>query len=181
MTPNERLKLELFAAKYRDAIETDDFETQASLLEFAATLPGSTERVLDIHAELEAEQAAAEAQLIATAVEKNLPGARIMSAQTGPITVGQVATELLRALPVTWTAEQQMLNDRLKTSTEALPDAMGLLDVSAWLAKEFGTVPDGYPKLFRQIAHKLRTRQNSNDVQYQLAARRGVAKPEEPK
>lgn len=181
MTPDDRLKLELFAANYRDAIVQDDFDAQASLLDYANTLPGSTERVLEIHAELEADAESAELRRIATAVEKHIPSGTVMTAQRGPITVGQVATALLRELPGGWDKEKQAINDSLKARTEPLPEAMGLLDVTAWLVKEFGTVPDGYPKLFRQVAHKLRSRQNSDAEQYQLAARRGVAKSEEPK
>ena len=181
MTPDDRLKIELFAANYRDAIVQDDFDAQASLLDYANTLPGSTERVLEIHAELEADAESAELRRIATAVEKHIPSGTVMTAQRGPITVGQVATALLRELPGGWDKEKQAINDELCKSTEPLPTEMGLYRLMSWFKQHHGEVPESYAEAFQGVAQTLLMRQNSNDQQYALAARLAKSKAEEPK
>ncbi len=182
MTPNpENLRLARLTARYLEALETDDFPTQAKLWKLAETEPALTAAFQQVHADLAEEQAEAESAtvtaVIAAAVEQHLPSAEIVTPAIGPVTVADVATELFRHPPGQLSAAAHSLNEKLRLSQDPLPADLGLSKLVAWAEAKFGTAPAEYWKAFRQAAIKLELRRASAE-EYQLAARSAPRRPE---
>jgi hypothetical protein len=181
MNPIEhRLKLDLAAARYLDALERDDFAAMEEMW-LAASHDYELEAILrEVHAGLLEERAkghlAAVAEGITTAVERNLPSAEIIGRSVGPVTVSDVAEELYRHSPDRLPIDAHLLNERLRGSREALPEDLGLSMLTAWAESRFGIAPPGYWRVFRQAAVKLVLRCTAEN-EYRLAARR-ISKPE---
>lgn len=184
MTPNpDRVRLELLAARYLEAVELDDFETQEQLWKLAELDPRLVEVFRQVHEDLLAEQDEAEAtrttDAITSAVEQHLPSAEIVKPNHGRVTVADVANELFRHTPDRLPAEAHALNNRLRQSHEELPVALGLSKLIVWAEAKFGPAPVTYWKAFREAALLVRMRANT-ETAYQLAARKAT-KPEDRK
>ena len=182
MTPNpERLRLARLAARYLEALEADDFVTQAKLWKLAESEPAVTAAFRQVHADLAEEQAKAESAAaggaIAAMVGQHLPSAEIVTAAVGPVTVADVATELFRHPPGQLSAAAHSLNEKLRLSQDPLPADLGLSKLVAWAEARFGTAPAEYWRAFRQAAIKLELRRASAE-EYQLAARTAPKRPE---
>jgi hypothetical protein len=182
MNPTDpRLRLDLAAARYLEALERDDFDTTAALWQLALADPDLEAALREVHAGLLEEQAhtaiaAAEAALTA-AVQTHLPSAEILAPVAGPVTVGEVAAELFWNAPNRLPAAAHLFNERLRASREPLPPDLALPELTAWAEAVFGPGPADYWKAFRQAAVKLELRRAA-EAEYQLAARR-APKPED--
>lgn len=178
MTPHDRLRIDLAAAAYLDALVRDDPETQARLWGQAAADPGLLAAFREVHAGLLEENEAADrtaaGAAVARAAETHLASAEVVRPPAGPVTVGEVADELFRHTPDRLPPEAHALNAALRVSGEPLPADLGLWALREWAERTFGTAPVEYWKAFGEAARKVRMRANS-DAEYQLAARR--AKP----
>lgn len=181
MTPHDRLRISLAAARYLDALERGDDDALAALWDLAANDPEISAAFHDINAGLMEEDAAREqatvASAVAGAVEKHLPSAAIVTLAAGPVTVADVANELFRHTPDRLPAAAHALNDRLRAATDALPDDLGLMTLLAWAEKTFGPGPGEYWEAFRKAALKVRMRHTA-DTEFQLAARKTTPKRE---
>lgn len=177
----DRLRTELLAARYLEAVEADDFDAQAELWKLAETDPRLVALFRRVHDDLLAEQEEAEAaratDAVAAAVGRHLPSAEIVTAADGPVTVADVADELFRHTPDRLPAEAHALNDRLRQSHEPLPAALGLSKLVAWAEAKFGQAPVEYWKAFREAALLVRMRANT-ETEFRLAARK-APKPED--
>lgn len=184
MTPNpDRIRLDLLAARYLEAVERDDFETQEQLWQLAGTDPQLVAAFRQVHDDLLAEQEEVEAThaktAITSAVEQHLTSAEIVTPTAGPVTVAAVANELFRHTPDRLPAAAHVLNERLRQSPEELPASLGLSKFVAWAEATFGPAPIEYWKAFREAALLVRMRATP-ETEFQLAARK-APKPEEPK
>ncbi len=175
MTPNvRRLRLDLAAARYLEAMERDDFETVAALWSDATNDAELAAVLRDVHAGLTEEQhwtdmTAATGAMIA-AVEQHLPSATVIRPPVGPVTVADVADHLFRHPPDRLPAAAHELNDRLRSARDLIPTDLALSKLSAWAEAKFGSAPAEYWQAFRQAALKLEMRRAA-DAEYHLAAR----------
>jgi hypothetical protein len=179
MTPHDRLRVSLAAARYLDALERHDEAELESLWASAASDAELLAAFRDIHAGLLEEQAARNTATLSEAVEKHLPSAEVVRPATGPVTVADVADELFRHTPDRLPAEAHRLNERLRQSAEPVPTDLGLSKLTAWAEAKYGAAPPAYWKAFLQAATKLELRRAAA-AEYQLAARK-APKPEERK
>lgn len=175
MNPNpERLRIEWLASLYLEAFENDDFATQQQLWILAETDSELLRAFEQIHQDLLQEQAenatALAANVIENAVQTHLKSAEIIRESVGPITFGDVANELFRNTPDALPTDAHALNDRLRTSTEPLPEGLALSKLIALAEVKFGPAAREYWEAFRKAAHKLAIRRAS-EIDYQLAAR----------
>lgn len=181
MTPHDRLRISIAAARYLEALEQDDHTALAALWQSAATEPELLAAFRDIHSGLieehESHARGRETASVATAVEEHLTSGELARTRAGEVTVAEVADELFRHAPDRLPAEAHVLNEKLRGLGEPLPAELGLPNLLAWAAARFGPTPDAYWKAFRVAAMKLRIRVNS-DTEFQLAARRTKPKPE---
>lgn len=182
MNPNpEILRRELLAAKYLEAVESDDFDSQEAFWTLAESEPELAELFHQVHDDLVAEQDTAETaaatSAIANAVEKHLPSASLIRDPSGSVTFADVADELYRHPPMGLSNDVFRLNDDLRSSSEPLPTELGLTALIAFAEAKFGTAPREYWQAFRQAALKLELRRASQ-TEYQLAAR-SAQKPED--
>lgn len=181
MTPHDRLRVSIAAARYLEALERDDQATLDALWARAAADPDLLAAFRDIHAGLVEEQAARDAAALGTvvsaAVERHLPSAEVVRPATGPVTVGDVAEELFRHTPDRLPAAAHALNERLRAAADPLPADLGLSKLTAWAEAKFGAAPPDYWAAFRQAALKLELR-SAAEAEYQLAAR-AAPKPED--
>jgi hypothetical protein len=180
MTPNDRrLRLDLAAARYLEAIERDDFDAIAALWADAATDAELAVALREVHAGLVEEQkwAADTTATVAVAVEQHLPSATIIRPQAGPFTVADVADSLFRHPPDRLSAPAHEMNERLRTARDLLPADLALSKLSAWAEALYGPAPAEYWQAFRQAALKLELRRSA-DAEYHLAAR-PAPKPED--
>jgi hypothetical protein len=182
MNPIDRsLQLDLAAARYLAALEQDDFTTMADFWRLTLGDPELEAVLREVHAGLIEEQAdgaaAAAAEALTAVVETHLPSAEIIRLSAGAVTVGDVAEELFRHTPDRLSAEAHLLNERLRTSRELLPEDLGLSGLIGWAEKRFGTAPAEYWKAFRQAAVKLELRRGA-EAEYNLAARRAAKREE---
>jgi hypothetical protein len=182
MTPNpERLRKELLAAEYCEALETDDFETEARLWKLAETEPELIELFQQVHADLLEERLDAEAAQVTSAltnvVAQHLK-AEIINDATQPVTVAAVADELFRHAPDRLSPVAHQLIERMRQDKDELPDDLGLSKLTTWLEVKFGKAEAELWKAFRAAAVKLEGRRAS-EIDYQMAARK-AHKPEKP-
>lgn len=180
MTPHDRLRIGIAAARYLEALEADDQATLDALWGQAAADPELLAAFRDVHAGLIEEQgqqaaAALEAALSAVA-EKTMPSAVIVRPADGPVTVADVADDLFRHTPDRLPAAAHALNERLRVSAEVLPTDLGLSKLTAWAEAKFGAAPAEYWAAFYAALVKLDLRRASA-ADYQLAART-APKPE---
>ena len=184
MNPTDpRLRLDLAAARYLDALEQDDFDTTAALWQFAQADPELEAVLREVHVGLIEEQTyeatAAAAAALTAAVEAHLPSAEILRPSGAVVTVADVANELFRHAPNRLPAEAHLLNERLRETSEPLPPNLGLPQLTAWAEALFGLAPPTYWKAFRQAAVKLELRRAA-EAEYQLAARRAFRSEDKP-
>jgi hypothetical protein len=163
MNPFERrLRLDIAAARYLDALERDDFAAMAEMWGAAADDHALEAILREVHAGLLEERAHEELAVvmegITAAVEGHLPSAEIVRETGGPITVAEVADELYRHAPDRLPIDAHLLNERLRGSQETLPEDLGLSVLTAWAEARFGVAPPEYWKVFRQAAVKLELR-----------------------
>jgi hypothetical protein len=182
MNPTDRrLRLDLAAARYLDALERDDFAAMEAVWQLAAADPELDAALREVHAGLIEEQstvaAAAARAALTAAVETHLPSAEVVRPAAGPVTVADVADDLFRHTPDRLPAEAHLLNQRLRASREPLPTDLGLAKLTAWAEARFGPAPAEYWRAFRQAAVKLELRRAA-EAEYQLAAR-PAPKPED--
>lgn len=180
MTPNERrLRLDLAAARYLEAIEHNDSETTSALWTEAAADPELAAVLRDVLVGLAEEQNWADlapaTEAIAAAAERYLPSATIVR-PSGPVSVADVANEMYRHPPERLPAAAYELNERLRAASDLLPAELALSKLITWAEAKFGPAPAEYWQAFRLSALKLEMRRGS-DVEYHLAARR-APKPE---
>jgi hypothetical protein len=178
MTHHDRLRIDLAAAAYLDALARDDVETQERLWGQAAADPSLLAVFQEVHAGLlEENEAAGHAAVaaIARTAEAHLASAEVIRPHTGPVTVGDVANELFRHTPDRLPAESHSLNEVLRTSSEPLPADLGLSKLTEWAEAKFGSAAAGYWAAFRAAALKLELRQAAA-AEYALAAR-SIPKP----
>lgn len=184
MTPHDRLRIDLAAARYQEALERDDFATLTELWELAANDPEMIAAFQETHAGLIEEQEQSEAASISARVEalaqEHLAEAEVVRAVQGPVTVADVAEELFRHTPDRLPAAAHQLNERLRSARDPLPADLGLSDFVVWAEQKYGTAPAAYWKAFYASSIKLELRRATEAENYQLAARR-VAKPDEGK
>lgn len=181
MTPHDRVRISLAAARYLDALERDD---QAALDTLWAQAAGDAELLAAFHdinvgllEESQARDRAAVESAVATAVERHLPSAEVVKPEAGPVTVADVAAELFRHPPARLPAEAHALNERLRSATDPLPADLGLDALIAWAEPRFGPGPARYWEAFRAAALKARMRRAA-DTEFQLAARKTAPRPE---
>ena len=182
MNPSDpRLRRDLAAARYLDALERDDLAAAAAVWQLASSDPELEALLREIHAGLieeEAQEATSTAESALTAaVEAHLPSAEIIRPPSPAVTVADVADELFRHAPSRLPAEAHRLNETLRRATEPLPPNLGLPQLTAWAEAQFGPAPPDYWKAFRQAAVKLEMRRAA-EAEYQLAARR-APRPED--
>jgi hypothetical protein len=174
MTHHDRLRIDLAAAAYLDALARDDVDTQARLWGQAAADPGLLAVFQEVHAGLldenEASDHTATGAAIAQAAETHLTSAEVVRPPTGPVTVGDVADELFRHTPDRLPPEAHALNAALRASSEPLPADLGLSKLTAWAEAKFGPAAAGYWAAFRAAALKLELRQAAV-AEFALAAR----------
>jgi len=174
MTHHDRLRIDLAAAAYLDALARDDVETQIRLWHQAATDPGLLAAFQEVHAGLLEENEAADhtatGAVIAQAAETHLTSAEVVCPPAGPVTVGDVADELFRHTPDRLPSEAYALNEVLRASSEPLPADLGLSKLTAWAEAKFGPAAAGYWSAFRAAALKLELRQAAA-AEFALAAR----------
>jgi hypothetical protein len=174
MTPNDRVRISLAAARYLEALECDDQEALDALWALAANDPEMLGAFHDIHAglleESQAQDRATIESAIAAAVEEHLPSAEIVNSKTGPVTVADVAVELFRHPPDRLPAEALALNERLRAAADELPTDLGLSKLVAWAEARFGPADPGYWRAFHRAAMKLELRRAAT-IEYALAAR----------
>jgi hypothetical protein len=166
MNPNNRrFQLDLTAARYLDALERDDFATMEEIWRAAQTDLDLGIVLQEVHAglveERAAETASASSEALKAAIQEHLPSAEVTSTKIGPVTVAEVAEELFRHTPDRLPAEAHILNERLRTTQEALPEDLGLSRLVAWAESRFGEAPAEYWRAFRQAALKLELRRAS--------------------
>jgi hypothetical protein len=184
MNPNiRRFQLDVTAARYLDALERDDFTTMEEIWRAAQEDRDLAVALQEIHAGLVEEQdsglASFSSAALKTAVQEHMPSAEVTEVTGGLVTVADVAEELFRHTPDRLPVNAHVLNDKLRSTQEPLPDDLGLSGLTAWAEARFGNAPAEYWRAFRQAALKLELRRASG-VEYQLAARR-APKPEEKK
>lgn len=181
MTPHDRLRIDLAAAAYLDALARDDVETQARLWGQAAADPGLLAAFQEVHTGLLEENETADhtatGAVIAQAVETHLTSAEVVRPPDSPVTVGDVANELFRHTPDRLPAEAHVLNEVLRASSEPLPTDLGLSKLTAWAEAKFGPAASGYWAAFRAAALRLELRQAAT-AEFALAAR-SAPKPED--
>ncbi len=179
---NDR-ELDRLADEYLAALEAGDESELCRIWELAAFEPELEATLHELHTALDEEgrlrDATAAQPAITDAVRAHLPSAEIVSRSSGPVTVGDVARELFQNRSDSLSVEARAFNESLQSSSEPLPEILGLSKLIAWVGAKFGNVPLEYGKVFQQAALKLERRRGSA-VEYQLAARR-ASKPEEPK
>lgn len=184
MKHHDRLRIDLAAAAYLDALTRDDVETQDRLWSQAAADPSLLAAFQEVHAGLleenEAADQAAAGAVIAQAAEMQLTSADVVRPSAGPVTVGDVANELFHHTPDRLPSEAHALNAALRASSEPLPTDLGLWALREWAEEKFGAAPTEYWKAFGEAARKVRMRANS-DAEYQLAARRAKPPTEDAK
>ena len=181
MTPHDRVRISLAAARYLDALERDDQDALDALWALAANDPEMLTAFNDINAglleEAQTRDLAAVESAVAAAVERHLPSADVVKPETGPVTVADVAAELFRHPPARMPAEAHALNEQLRTVADPLPADLGLAALLGWAESKFGPAPARYWEAFRQAALKARMRRAA-DTEFQLAARKTPPKPE---
>lgn len=180
MTPQDRLRIDLAAARYLEAIEHDDQAVLDELWSQAANDPDLVSAFEQVDAGLLEEAAktreADAAAAIAQAAEKHLTSGEVVRPATGPVTVGDVARELFHHTPGGLPAEAHQMNEKLRLYQDELPENLGLSALAAWAEAKFGPAPAEYWKAFRQAAIKLDLRRSA-ESEYHLAART-ARKPE---
>ena len=184
MTPHDRIRISLAAARYLDALERGDESTLASIWGQAANDFDLLAALNDINVGLvEEERSRANAAVecaVTAAVEKHLPSAEIVRPATGPVTVADVANELFLHTPDRLPADAHALNERLRAATHELPADLGIASLVAWAEPIFGPAPAEYWDAFRRAALKVRMRHTA-DTEFQMAARRTSPKSETPR
>jgi hypothetical protein len=108
---------------------------------------------------------------VTAAVETYMPSAEIVRPHFGPVTVADVAEELFQHTPDRLPAAAHLLNERLRSTADPLPEELGLVRLTAWAEARFGKAPAEYWMVFRQAAVKLELRRAA-EAEYHLAARR---------
>jgi len=180
MTPQDRrLWIDLRAADYLEALESQDFDAQVRLWAIAAQDAELEEGFEEIHQALLEEQAAEAQSQIQDAVVKHLTSASILAPHTGPVTVAMVAEELFHKTPARLSSRAHALNERLRSTLEELPADLAIHPLTAWMEQHFGPVDSEYVLEFRKAAQKVRMRANS-DAEHVLAARRQKRPSEGP-
>lgn len=175
MTPaDRRLWLDVHAARYLAAVEAMNFDLQDELWTLAAHDHELEEAFHAVHSALAQEASTRITTAVAENIEKYIPSAQTVRPSAGRVTVGMVADELFHHTPDRLPLSAHALNERLRQSSDELPDDLGLRDLTDWMVAKFGPAPAEYWKVFRHTATKVRMR-SSPDADFQLAARR--AKP----
>jgi hypothetical protein len=181
MTPNDRLRIDIAAARYLEAVERDDIDTIAAIWTAAAVDPELEAALNGIHAGLIDEQDAADltaaSAAVKSAVEVYFPSATVVRPTAAAIIVADVAAELFRHPPDRLPAAAHQLNDRLRNAREPLPADLALSKFTVWAESKFGPAPEEYWKVFRQAALRLELRRSA-EAEYHLAAR-SAPKPKE--
>jgi hypothetical protein len=184
MTPQDRLRISILAARYQEALERDDHAALAALWELAAGDPELLAAFRQTHAGLIEELDKAESQRVTDRVaelaEKHLIEAGVVRPATGPVTIADVAEELFRHTPDRLPAVAHELNERLRSDRDPMRTDLGLSDFVAWAEENYGSAPAEYWKAFRDAGIKLELRRAAEAENYQLAARR-APKPGEGK
>ena len=174
MTRHDRLRTDLAAAAYLDALDRDDADEQARLWHQAAADPALAAALREVHAGLLEEAATAEEATaraaVARAADAHLTSGDVVRPAAGPVTVGDVADDLFRHTPDRLPPEAHALNAALRGSGEPLPADLGLSRLTAWAETKFGPAPAGYWAAFRAAALRLELRRAAA-AEYALAAR----------
>jgi hypothetical protein len=174
-------RLDQLALRYLAAVETEDFDTIEALWEQADDDDDLDAMLHGLHAELVAEQDAAEQATIATvlldSIERHMPSTEVIRPASGPLTVAEVAEYIRRHPPAGLTTDDLHINDVLQRTTEAVPTELGISQVIRW-GKRFGSAPEAYWRAFRQAALKLRM-QRQAEADFHMAARPTKPRPQE--
>jgi len=179
MNNGDRIRLDLLACEFLEAIEADDFDKLQSMWKYAETHPECVPVFEQVYEDLYEEQLAAEqnaaTKLITDMVTANMPSAEIMADATEPLTIAQVAAELQRHPPTRWTPEALSMQQKLLASTEPLPEQLALPKLLAWAQALYGSAPVEFWRAFRENALRLKMRQHT-ELEIRMAAR----KPKKP-
>lgn len=171
MTDREtQRRLDRLAMHYLDAVDAGDLDAVAALWEQAESDADLAEALHALNAELAAEADRTAAATVAAAAEAHLTSGEVVHPAAGPVTVGDVATDLFRHAPDRLPPEAHALNATLRASAEPLPADLGLSKLTAWAEAKFGPAPAGYWAAFHAAALKVEMRRASA-VEFQLAAR----------
>jgi hypothetical protein len=178
MMPNDhRLRLDVAAAQYLEALECDDFEAMSSFWEQAAADPDLERALHQVHTGLADEWLATAVAVVGETVDRLLPSASIVHSAAGPVTVADVADELFRRPRELLPADAHTLNERLRAARDPLPEDLALGKLATWGEAKFGPAPPEYWKAFRQAALKIELRRAAQ-AEYYLAARKAPPNPE---
>lgn len=176
-------RLDRLAMTYLAAIERGDFDAIDALWDQAADDFDLSEMLHGLNVELTNEQDESETVRIDRAVlemlEKHLPSSEVVRSTSTGVSVREVADHLRRNPPAGLTADDVLLNDRLRTVLEEVPADLGISKVVDW-GERFGVASDAYWRAFRHSALKLRM-QRESEANYQMAARPTKPKPPERK
>jgi hypothetical protein len=171
---NERdlqLRIDLIAAQYLEAVESDNYELQIELWKLAGAELELEEAFHEINQSLLEEMEEQAKAVVAETVQAHMPSARIFDpAAEGPITVGQVAAELILRLPAGMSPEGVAFIEGLRNRSETVPEVTGLRNVQSWGSATFGNDSRDIWKAFQEARHRLEM-QRSATTEYQLAAR----------
>jgi hypothetical protein len=180
MNRERQRQLDLLAAQFIAALDAGDFDAVARLwalaaddAELEACLVETAEALGEAY---DQEALAAAGEQVTDLIEKHMPSAEVMRPAAGPLTAADVAEHLRRHPPAGLTADELMLNEKLRQAADELPAELGLTPLLEW-GRRFGDIPDAYWRAFRQTALTLRMRRES-EAHYQLAARQ--TKPRRP-
>lgn len=172
--------IDRLTAVYLEALDRCDLDAIDRIWDAAATHRDLERALHDLHAALDAEdEKAAEQQaaaIVTDAVVRHMPSAEVARPPGDRVTVADVADELFRHPPDRLPAEAHVLNEKLRSAREPLPDNLGLGKLVTWAEARFGPAPEAYWRAFRQAALKLELRRAA-EAEYQLAARAGQPKP----
>ena len=178
MTDSE---IDRLADEYLSSLHAGDSPELDRIWELAAFDPELEATLHALHAALDEEDRLRDANVVeptlADAVRTHLPSAEIIAPSTGPVTVGDVARELLRNITAGLPADAHALNERLLSATAAIPADLGFTKFVAWAEAQFGRASESYWDVFYSGLIKLELR-SSTEREFQLAAR-AAPKPED--
>jgi len=148
MTPQDQnLRLDFAAARYLEALERDDFDTMAALWGRRVRDPDLEAVLHELHAGL------IEERLSKKRRSRNCDRGRRPHTPPKrgdpltyrwPVTVADVAAALFRHPPPRLPAEAHLLNEKLLSIRDQLPEQLGLSKLIAWAEARFGKAPLDY-------------------------------------
>ncbi len=173
--------LDRLTEAYLAALDAGDFPALDRMWDDAAFDPELERTLFEIEAAIDADDRERDdreaARIVGAAVETHLKSAEILRPEGGPVTVGDVARELLRHPPAGLPAAAYALNERLLSAAATIPSDLGFSKFVAWAEAQFGGAGESYWEAFYSGIIKLELRAGA-EREFQLAAR-AAPKPED--